>query len=49
MTLAPWNVLASGKFLFDAEEEKRKRTADTERAGFGGKDWRKWKESKQGS
>lgn len=24
MTLAPWNVLASGKFLFDAEEENER-------------------------
>jgi hypothetical protein len=39
MALAPWNVLAGGKFRTDAEEERREKSADRGRDGFGGREW----------
>lgn len=38
MALAPWNVLAGGKFRTDAEEQKRLETGEKGRVIFGG-DW----------
>ena len=38
MALAPWNVVASGKFRTDAEEQKRLETGEKGRVIFGG-DW----------
>ena len=35
MALAPWNVLASGKFRTDAEEEQRRATGEEGRKMFG--------------
>jgi aryl-alcohol dehydrogenase-like predicted oxidoreductase len=32
LALAPWNVLARGKFRTDAEEEKRRQTGEKGRA-----------------
>jgi len=40
MALAPWNVLAGGKFRTDAEEEKREATGENGRVAFS-KDWRR--------
>lgn len=39
MALAPWNVLAGGKFRTDAEEERREKSADRGRDGFDGREW----------
>ena len=42
MALAPWNVLAGGKFRTDAEEEKREATGEKGRAGQSfGMEWRR--------
>lgn len=38
LALAPWNVVASGKFRTDAEEEERIKTGEKGRTIFGG-DW----------
>lgn len=38
MALAPWNVLAGGKFRTDAEEQQRLETGEKGRVIFGG-DW----------
>lgn len=35
MALAPWNVVASGKFRTDAEEEGRAKTGEKGRTLFG--------------
>lgn len=48
IALAPWNVLAGGKFRTDAEEERQEKSADRGQDGFGGRDW-KWKDDQQGS
>ena len=42
MALAPFSVLASGKFRTDAEEEKREATAEKGRISFVDRgDWRR--------
>ena len=40
MAIAPWNVLARGKFRSDEEEEQRAQSGDAGRA-FGGAEWRR--------
>jgi aryl-alcohol dehydrogenase-like predicted oxidoreductase len=47
MALAPWNVLAGGKFRTDAEEERREKTVDRGRDGFNGVDWRRTEDEKK--
>jgi hypothetical protein len=46
MALAPWNVLAGGKIRTDEEEERRCRTGENGRIGFGG-DWERNNEQKK--
>lgn len=47
MALAPWNVLAGGKFRTDAEEERREKTGDRGRTRFGGIDWHRNEDEKK--
>lgn len=41
MALAPWNVLAGGKFRTDAEEEKREATGEKGRVNLFTPEWRR--------
>ena len=41
MALAPWNVLASGRFRTDAEEEKREATGEKGRTSWFTPEWRR--------
>lgn len=46
MALAPWNVLAAGKFRTDAEEERRRVTGEHGRK-FYGPDWERTPEERK--
>jgi aryl-alcohol dehydrogenase-like predicted oxidoreductase len=46
MALAPWGVLASGKFRTDEEEERRRKTGENGRTAFG-QQWERNEEEKK--